>query len=227
MRKVIITSVLLALAAAAGAQTFSDDFNRANSGTLGSNWTLVSPTTQIINNAATNGSSSLGLSTVNGYSAAYTAVTVSADVQSGQSGTSYVALVFGYASTSAQQAIFIKIQDNDGNGTFDALGFYTGNNVNSGLSGFGSLSTPFSRAHIAVWASDANTVNLGVDTDFNGTFDQTYSSTGASSLALGTGVGLGLYGTAIADNYLAVVPEPATLLVFGLGALALRRRRQA
>jgi hypothetical protein len=75
---------------------------------------------------------------------------------------------------------------------------------------------------MTVWASDADTIELGIDTNFDGVFEQTYSDAGWTSRTLGTGIGLGMLGDVRADNYSAnVVPEPSTALLLGFGLIGL------
>ncbi|MFW2850490.1 PEPxxWA-CTERM sorting domain-containing protein [Sphingomonas sp. TX0543] len=205
------------LSTAAGAATL-DDFNRPDAATLGSGWTQQSGSSSIVDGKATG--SSLSLATFNGGSGN----TVSFDLSSLTSGTSYIAAVLGYG---AGDNYFIKVQNNGG-GAFNTYGFYTGNNNSTGI--FSSLNSTFTSAHVT--ASFVGTVaTLTIDptggTQQVYTYDYRYTPGG-------TGIGLGFYGAAAADNFGSgaaggAVPEPATwaLMILGFGVVggAMRRRK--
>jgi PEP-CTERM motif len=85
---------------------------------------------------------------------------------------------------------------------------------------------------MSVFASDATTINLTLDTNFDGVPDQTYSRhLNLGTMTFGTQAGLGIFGTlAFADNFsVSPAPEPGSLLLVGsgvvLGGRFLRRRR--
>jgi hypothetical protein len=117
---------------------------------------------------------------------------------------------------------FIKVQDNGG-GQFDHYAFYTGNN-GAGL--FDSLSATFTQAHVTVSYSGPN-ATLTID-PLGGT-EQVYTHTYGAAPG-GSGIGLGFYGSATADNFSVTggVPEPAAwalmLVGFGLVGAAARRK---
>lgn len=206
-----------------GHAIFFDDFNRAD-GPLGSNWNSVAGNIQISNNSALESVANPGLAVVDGVSVPLLDQVVSVDVFAGASEVNYSALVLGYLSSS--QNIFIKVQKQGGSADFNFAAFYTGNNGSSfGSGGFFELDQAFSSGRITAWFSDADTVHLGIDSDFSGTFNQVYSSDGVSALTLGTGVGMGSFNGGVLDNY-EVVPEPATMLALGAGLAALAARRR-
>lgn len=229
---------LLSLSAVSSAQFFFDDFNRAN-GPLGANYTNVSGTaTQVISNQAGNtvGSNNLSLVTLGNYSASYMQTVVEADItHSGVVGTGYGALAFGHnGGTTVGNGLFIKVQTQGTVAAFNFIGFYTGVGVGTTSAWtdppvFFATTANFTRAHMTVWASDATTINLGIDTDFNGIDDQVYTRhMNLGAMSFGNQVGLGVFGTnTTLDNFQAsAVPEPASMAALGLGALALLRRRR-
>jgi hypothetical protein len=193
-----------------------DDFNRANSATLGANYTIQSGGLSILNNQAVG--TSISLSTFNG--SASTAAGIDVALRGADSG-SYIALTLGYLSGTSY---FIKVQDNDGDGTFDRYAFYGGNND---LNGFIGALNGFQTGSIDV--SYSGTVAQLIVTANGGTqtFSYDYGYTPGS-----TDVGFGINRLGVADNLrfnaaATAVPEPATwammLCGFGLVGGAIRR----
>lgn len=213
------------VASSAMATSFFDDFNRADSANLGANWANANGTIGISGNMAQAPSQSPNLATVNGYSDTANNTAIEFDVFHGQQNITYAAAVLGYLDLT--NSIFIKVQDNGLGNTYNRAFFYIGNGGAGGSAGFQDITTPFANAHIKVsYASGIAT--LGIDADFNGSYEQVYTANyGAPTL--GTGAGLGAYGDGKVDNYAinGAVPEPTTVAVLALGALALIRRRKA
>jgi hypothetical protein len=212
----VLLLTTVTLAAPAGAAIL-DDFNRPDAPSLGSGWTQQAGASQVAGNAAIGDFGSLA--TFNGGSGN----TVSFDIKIGPDGTQYVAGVLGYG---AGDNYFIKIQSNEG-GTFDRYAFYEGNN-GDGL--FDDLSANFTEASVNI--SYIGTLATLVITPVGGAV-QTYSYDYGFAPG-GTGIGLGFFGSAIADNFgnggpVGGVPEPASwaMLIagFGLAGTAMRRRR--
>lgn len=212
----------------APAFAFTDNFNRENANNLGPNWTQKVGTMGIEGNQAASWEQYPNYATVNGFSQNYLSTQVSVDAIDINGGLAYVALMFGIASDS--QSIFVKVQDQGGNGSFNYYAFYYGNNGGGGK--FHLLDTPFDKGRITAWASDVDTFWLGIDSNFDGIYEQTYSYTGWSGYTFGTGVGLGMYGNVRADNFSTEgggqqVPEPLTALLLGIGLVGIvgSRRR--
>lgn len=238
--KIALASALMVGASFAGAQSFFDDFNRPDSPTLGPNWTAIgtASATRVISNQAGNVSGVNNLSLVNSsnFTGAYTDTRVVVDIfHSGATTTGFVALAFGHnGAAAAGNGLYLKVQSQNSTAAFNFVGLYTG--IGSGTTSFWTdppvffgLTSNFTSARMSAWASDATTINLAFDTDFNGIDDQVYTKhLNVGTMTFGNQVGLGVFGTNVfADNFSAsVVPEPASMAVLGLGGLALLRRRR-
>lgn len=224
---VILTlGLVLGLAIGAGAASFSDNFNRADAGDLGPNWTAGYGVIGISGNRAASWAFQSNYAVVKGFSDDYRTTKLCVDAVSTSTDLNYVALMLGYAD--ANHSIFVKVQDQEGSDSlYEHAAFYYGNNGG----GFFFTITPFDAGRISVYALDANTIRLDIDSNFDGSPDQTYSYAYSNwEIAnLGSGIGLGMYGPALADNYCAnaVVPLPGALLLTGTGLLGLMgwRRR--
>ncbi len=213
------------IASSAMSMSFFDNFNRADSSNLGANWSNANGTIGISGNMAQSPDQNTNLATVVGYSDTADNTAIEFDVFHGQQTVTYAAAVLGYSNLSTN--IFIKIQDNAIGGTYNRAFFYLGNNGTGGGPGAQNIVTPFASAHIRVTYA-GGIATLEMDADFNGTYEQTLTANYGSQ-TLGTGAGLGAFGDGKVDNYAinAAVPEPATVVVIALGALALLRRRKA
>ena len=196
-----------------------DDFNDGST----SGWTVQTSGSQSESGGVRSGWST-SLETMDGIAES----TVGVDAIHGGGGVAYVALVTLYNDLSDN--LFVKLQDNDGNGSFDSVFFYHGNNLSDGLVGadYYDLSFEVSSTYFQLTNNLDGTVSAFVQATgdvIDGTLTNSYT---------GTGTGLGFYGNGQADNFYggpaAVVPEPSSSAMFGIGALGLfgysRRRRQ-
>jgi len=134
------------------------------------------------------------------------------------SNVDYVALVLNF--TSLTDNLFIKIQDNNGNGLFDRIFFYHGNNGNDALIGTNAFnfSSEVSSSFFQITDNGDGTVSafIGATGDtFGGSLLNTYS---------GTGVGLGFLGNSQADNFYietTSVSEPNSTLILAISLFGL------
>lgn len=202
---------------------FFDNFNRADAGDLGSNWTNIVGSPAIVNNRATALGEFHNMALVTGYSDLVQNTLVSMDVFHTSQTVAYAGAVMGY--TDNFTSVFLKVQDNSSTGDFNRAFFYLGNNENGGLLSFADM-VPFTSARV-YFSFAGTTATIGVDTNFDLTIDQTFAHDYGTS-AFGTGAGLVAYGNAEIDNYVInAVPEPAAVAVLGFGLAALLRRRRA
>jgi hypothetical protein len=210
MSKLRFVLLFAAAIVSANAGTLLDDFNRPDANTLGSNWTQQAGTDQVQSGQAA-AITRTSLATFSGASSNSTYV----DVYTNGTDVQYIALVLDFASVS--ENLFIKVQD-DGGSTFDHYAFYMGNN---GSGQFAALSQSFTSA--LIWATvSGTTATLYIDPTFSGVAQQTYTYDYGVSTG-GTGIGLGFYGAASADNFGegtpgSSTPEPGTFWL--LSALA-------
>jgi hypothetical protein len=192
-----------------------DNFNRAD-GSLGSNWIVQAGSFGIVSNTARG--SSVGLATFVGGSGAV----LEADIATnGTTSTDYVALVLDYADTSND--LFLKVQTQNGAGTFDTAGCYIGNNGSGPGGAFGldffNLSAPFATAHMRVELVGTDVTMSFTNID-GGAGTQTYTCTGAPATG-GTGIGIGGFaGAASLDNF-AAGAAPAVAAIPAAGSLGL------
>lgn len=138
------------------------------------------------------------------------------DVFSIDSSLAYIALDLAYFDIN--NSYFIKVQNQGGGGSgFNYAAFYYGNN--SGVNFF-LLNSPFTSGRITA-SFLGTTATLDIDSNFDGIADQTYTYDYGVSTG-GTGIGLGLFGTAQADNFgTSAIPEPSSLILLGSGIVGL------
>jgi hypothetical protein len=200
------------LGAAAGAfGQWSDDFNRAD-GPLGANW---APTSSFAIQGNRVQSTGAGLETVAHAtaSAPYATHAMGLDAICVGPSLQYAGLVCGLGGS---KYLLIKVQSQNGLGTFDTFGIYEGvayGGWGGAGSGFFTLNQTFSEARMTVtFSNGGDRLTLDFDTDFNGTPDQTYIADGVNLISgqFGQGYGLGAYAAAsVMDNWVVGPPPTA------------------
>lgn len=186
MQRHLLLAGLLAVAASTPALAAKDKFNRA---ALGADWTVTAGSLSISGNALVGTDLSLGefLPAANSNQAAVV-VTLNG------TGTQYGAIALG--DIGAGNNAFIKIQTQNGAGTFSHGGFYIGNN--SGVSFFALDGLPASSKARLTARLVGSVATMEIDTNLDGTADAVY--TFDYGTAYGKGAGLGTYGPVSLDN---------------------------
>ena len=215
------------------AQAFADDFNRPNSTDMGPDWSEVSGDMVIAGNQGagnllpTGWSKMIHTAAGANYDQAVARITMVSSV--GSSGP-HVALVFG---DGGLRNIYTKIQDNNSDGLFDRLFWYSNDNGTSwGNSSSITLSPPFASARVEMYVTNAgDTMNVDIDDNLDGVVDQHYENTGLLAFAdqLGQGFGIGTWAGAIYDDWeielppqgLSGTPETISLINGGTQSFSL------
>ncbi|NJD61073.1 MAG: hypothetical protein FIA98_16900 [Anaerolineae bacterium] len=171
---------------------FEDNFSRAN-GPLGSNWVIRDGEFTIVNGVA-QGYNVLALATYNGLATSEIEGDIS--LKPG-GGVQYTGFVLNYQAGVTD--LFLKAQDNVGNGQFTHFGCYIGNNGGPFGPGFFSLSSPFTTAHLHVSVNPARVVTIVLSRINGGAGVQVYTCAGAP-VAEGDLAGIVGYGGGQMDN---------------------------
>jgi hypothetical protein len=180
MHRQIIAAGLLATAAATPAFAASDSFNRT---TLGSDWVTVAGSTFIANGAYAGSDSSLA-----NFIPAKKDNEASVLVRLNGTGLQFGEIVIGNA--------FIKIQSQNGTGTFDHAGFKSTQFISGTffpLTGLPAVSTARLTARLI-----GTVATMEIDTNLDGWPEKTY--THDFGVAHGSGIGLRTYGPVRMDN---------------------------
>lgn len=210
-----------------------DDFNRPD-GPIGPNWTVHNGYFNVSSNAVVGGGAP-GRATFNG--AAGDGNVAEADVAVNGTSVQYTGLLLNYGA--GVNNLFLKVQQQNGAGTFDHAAFYTGDgNSGSFGPGFFTLSSPFSTAHMKA-TRVGNEVTLEfTNIDGGAQPPQTYVGSGAPAVE-GTGIGIvGYDGYARLDNFAGMEQQSTaiptmsewgmffmTLMLAGTALWIIRRRR--
>jgi len=202
----IAATLALVPAASALAAPISDNFDRANGTDLGAPWVETGTDLEILGNAVTNAATSYSTAIAIGG----TGDTVAADIAAGAASSFYATLVL--RASSASDGVFVQVEDAtpaDGLQQFTRVSFRSGN-----FGGAIALAppqdiTPFSSARVTAGIS-GSTVYVAVDTDFDGVAEQVVTVV-ISSVPLGTGVGFGLSGGTLLDDFASGGPAPTVI----------------
>ncbi|MDP7062780.1 MAG: hypothetical protein QF489_07600, partial [Planctomycetota bacterium] len=164
-----------------------DDFDRANSSSMGPDWIEQAGDIEILGNRG-HGLINFSLMTHVSASGPYIGSTVSTDFDHG-GGLVYVAAVAGYSSLTS--CVFVKIQDNDTDGFYDRVFFYNGNSNGSWGSStyYYDLATPTLSGTITLSFDPGGDIAiLDVDNDASGS-TETFTADNLLLIAgnLGTG----------------------------------------
>lgn len=186
------------------ASAWSDDFDRPDAPTLGTDWLLQSGAFAITSNRGA--ATAAGTQWVRHASAnsAYDTTTQSIDFFAAPfAQVMFVALVAGVGASSDN--IFVKVQDNTSDGTFDRVFIYRGINGSALTSPyFFDLLTPTTEGRMTVsFSSGGDTVDIAIDNDFDGTPEQVISASGilAAGMSLGTNFGVSCFNQPRFDNW--------------------------
>jgi hypothetical protein len=225
---------------------WSDDFNRSPGTDMGPDWTeYVGDMAIIMGHGFGNMDFGWSYMLHNFASADPMLAVMHVDLlpPSGISGP-HVALIAG-ADPSSTLWFYTKIQDNNTDGSYDRIYYYSSGNGEPWGSFFTDI-TPFTTARVTMYfTQDGHTLNVDIDSDFDGNVDEHFENTGAMSVTTaGTGFGIGTWAAGAYDNWEIVVPDvpddpdvPAAsetgllillvVLLLCSAAVILRRRQRA
>ncbi len=190
-REIMCMALFLAAGTAHG--QWSDNFNRAD-GAMGPDWTVTSGTWAIeANQGRHTGTGVNTILTHNSANLQYDLSVTTLDVLRipGNTANAFVAVVVGLGGANP---IMVKIQAQTTTSGFSNIGIYRlaagAWGVWTGGLPFGALTAQFDSARMTVSFPNPDTIKCELDTNFDGTPDQTYQSTGVSTLSLGTQHGI-------------------------------------
>lgn len=214
----VIAAVVLGSASVAAAApqlcSWSDDFNRPNAPTLGSDWTDINGSFGINNNRGFAANAAHFITVHNTASISYAQAVCEIDCLANQQPPPlhYVGLAIGFQSS--WESVFIKLQDNNGDGLYDRIFFWRA--VNAGASWNApsnfDLAVPTSSARLRVYfTGNGDVAHAEIDRDFDGSFDEHFSLAGilASTMNIGSQVAVVTYGAPAFDNFCVSTPTTA------------------
>ena len=187
----------------------SDDFNRPDAPDLGGAWTERLGDHLLINGQGTGTSGFIShWSTFGSASTSYIGSVMEVDFFNQPDGGTevvFVACTFGAATNSAQQ-IFVKVQDNSQDGTFDRVFFYRGINGSpwTNTTGFSfDLATVTTQGRMRVsFSTDGDIAICEIDNNSDGVYDEQFQCDGLLAAgSFGTDVGVSSFGDGAFDNW--------------------------
>ena len=208
----VLTSAITLVAALALAQPvlsqgspWTDDFNRPN-GPIGGNWVAVNAPFSINNNRGTCVAGSDAWIRHTQAGGQYKNMYVAVDFLPKVTGGSLIYVGFAVGLLSTWESIFVKLQDNNGDGLYDRLFFEPA--VNAGT-GWGSpyifnLATPTPSGRMSLhFSPDGDIAIVEIDRNFDGVTDETFQSPGilAANLNLGQNIAVCCFGAPAFDNF--------------------------
>ncbi len=183
-----------------GLSTACDSFNRADSSDLGPDWVEREGDTFLAGGSA-RCMPGVALMTHARAGSPYADARVTARFKQQSGVLFYVAVVAGYAGPD--DCVFAKVQDNDFDGAFDRVFFYRGDNNPWSTQYTFALAAPTTGGVMRLsFEDEGNTAVLEIEDEFTGAA-AVFRCSGVRGFAsaLGTSVGLGLYGGASADDF--------------------------
>jgi hypothetical protein len=185
---------------------FSDNFDRPDATTLGSDWIVQGGAYSIVTQRAV--STATGTQWVQHAhaSVAPAQAVVVMDFLPKQSGAALVFVAAVIGAGASNDNLFCKVQDNNSDGNYDTVFFYKGINGGSwsGTVSPTGFTTPTPSGRMKVYLTNGgDTVNLDVDNNFDGVYDQQFWKSGilAAGMNLGTALGISTYNSPAVDNW--------------------------
>lgn len=191
----LILGLTFGVAAQAQQCVVKDDFNRADSTNMGANWTETAGDFSISGNRAVGISNSEML-----YNGNTTGDAACVDVYSGGNALKVARVLLKY--TSPSDHLRVLLQDSEGDGLFDRIYFDREGFVFNQACATSLLTTPITSGRLTAYL-DGTTLKGDIDTNFDGTIDQSYQCTNAPQKS-GTKVVLSNFGPVQFDNFATV-----------------------
>src|SRR5262245_59828539 len=199
-----ILFVVLAAVPATAQVAVNDLFNRANSGSLGIDWTEQDGDSKITNNQLqANSPFGFGWCSHNSFAANYASVVIRASWAMNGLGGDSISMITGVDPMS-WAGVEVRIADNNGDGLADRIFFNAA--VNAGAwynsSSFVNMTTPMASGEVTTWFSNnGDTVNVALRDPVTQAV-QTYSASGIlANPPTGTHVGIGYFGNGFVDDF--------------------------
>lgn len=194
--------LLAHLALVALVQADGDSFDRSDGSDLGAGWSEQEGDLAIRGQELT-ASSGFAVAT-RSQELVYPASAQRVRFRQGAQGVGYVALTSGWSS--ANDCVFVKLQDDDADGESETVYFYRGNN--SGLAWNAAqfrhtLQLPRAQGWLELGFEDAGDVAVVTVTDVQGGQAESFRCAGVRRFAaqLGRKVGVGVFGGTVADDW--------------------------